>query len=188
MVVRESSRLLHQSTDGRTFIRSVNVLLPAAWGDSAASICRRNVSRTRTETYNDADVRVSANAHPLMAGGADSIWTQQSRDCGQQGDYISAGPEFFFYKTESTDMWIRGKCDCTKSSSSLSHSCLDTGRRFLREFAKYRYGVFDEVDHRDDGLFPLVFCDPLAVTNATGRSIQSSPHRYSTLHPSLSPH
>lgn len=166
MIVRESSRLLHQATDGRAYIRTVNVILPAGWGVDISSMCRRNVSRTRVESYNEADVRVSANGHPLFAGGVDALWTQQSRDCGHMGDYISAGPDFFFRPTaghqnnnNNSDIWIRG-------------------RRFLREFAKYRYGVFDlneggKSEH--DGIFPDFFCAPTtnAGTNATGRSIQS---------------
>lgn len=129
MVVRESSRLLHQATDGRAYIRSVDVILPAEWGVDAGSLCGRNVSKTRLESYNEADVRVSAHGHPLFSGGADALWTQQSRDCGHMGDYISAGPRFFFQPSVSqsnnvSDMWVKG-------------------RRFLREFAKYRYGVFD---------------------------------------------
>ncbi len=167
MVIRESSRLLHQATDGRAFIRSVSVVLPTGW---TSADCGRNVSRTRLESYGQADVKVSAVAHPLFTGGADALWTQQSRDCGQMGDYISAGPDFFFKATPSasanvSDVWIRG-------------------RRFLREFAKYRYGVFDlnersgsAVEH--DGLFPDFFCvgpsSPAAsASNATGRSIQSA--------------
>jgi hypothetical protein len=118
---------------------------------------------------------VSATAHPLFTGGADALWTQQSRDCGQMGDYISAGPDFFFKATTTpsasanvSDVWIRG-------------------RRFLREFAKYRYGVFDLNERtgaaaEQDGLFPDFFCvggpsSPAAAasaSNATGRSIQSA--------------
>lgn len=163
MVVRESSRLLHQATDGRAYIRTVSVILPAGWGVDVSSMCRRNVSRTRSESYNEADIRISANGHPLFALGADALWTQQSRDCGQMGDYISAGPDFFFQAghnlNNNSDIWIRG-------------------RRFLREFAKYRYGVFDlNQGGKNDGLFPDFFCAPstnAATTNATGRSIQST--------------
>lgn len=157
MVVRESSRLLHQATDGRTYIRSVDVVLPSEWGVDVASLCNRNVTKTRLESYNDADVRISAHGHPLFSGGADALWTQQSRDCGHMGDYISAGPQFFFANANGTsDMWIKG-------------------RRFLREFAKYRYGVYDlnEAKENNDGIFPDFFCPVHTTANATGRSIPS---------------
>ena len=170
MVIRESSRLLHQATDGRAYIRTVSVVLPAGWGVDVSSMCKRNVSRTRLESYSESDVKISAAPHPLFTGGADALWTQQSRDCGQMGDYISTGPDFFFQPTTSiqngSDIWIRG-------------------RRFLREFAKYRYGVFDlnergRAEH--DGIFPDFFCAPSAsaATNATGRSIQSARYVFST--------
>ncbi len=109
MVMRESSRLLHQATDGRAFIRSVNVVLPASWTGDLSSSCRRNVSRTRLDSYSEADVKISSAPHPLFSGGADSLWTQQSRECGQSGDYISAGPDFFFRMDASDEVWIKGK-------------------------------------------------------------------------------
>lgn len=169
MVIRESSRLLHQATDGRTFIRSVSVVLPTGW---SSADCGRNVSRTRLESYGQADVRISSQPHPLFNGGADVLWTQQSRDCGQMGDYISAGPDFFFKSTAAavssnvSDVWIRG-------------------RRFLREFTKYRYGVYDLNERsgsnvvEQDGLFPDFFCVGSSISsssgsNVTGRSIQSA--------------
>ena len=157
MIVRESSRLLHQATEGRAFIRSASVVLPTGW---SIADCRRNVSQTRLESYGQADVRISAQSHPLFTGGADALWTQQSRDCGYMGDYISAGPDFFFKSSNVSEVWVRG-------------------RRFLREFAKYRYGVFD-VNERSgfsaeqDGLFPDFFCVGASSSNATGRSIQST--------------
>lgn len=160
MVIRESSRLLHQATDGRAFIRTVNVVLPAEWGVDIGAVCGRNVSRTRLESYSLADVRISAVSHPLFTGGADVLWTQQSRDCGHAGDYISAGPDFFFKSilpagSNVSDVWVKG-------------------RRFLREFAKYRYGVFDVNESQHDGLFPDFFCPATSNANATGRSIQSN--------------
>lgn len=110
--MRESSRLLHQSTDGRAYFRSVTVIVPSSWSTvDWAATCRRNITRTRLGSYANAEVRVSATAHPLFTGGADAVWTQQSRDCGQQGDYISAGPEFFFKldsSNPSSDAWIKG--------------------------------------------------------------------------------
>ena len=110
MVVRESSRMLHQATDGRAFIRTVTVVLPAGWGADVAGACKRNVTPTRIESYADADVRVSANPHPLFAGAGDALFTQQSRDCGLPGDFISAGPEFFLRNQHNaSDIWIRGK-------------------------------------------------------------------------------
>ena len=86
------------------------------------------------------------------------------------GDYISAGPDFFFKSTAAfssnvSDVWIRG-------------------RRFLREFAKYRYGVYDLNERsgsnvEQDGLFPDFFCvgsstSSSSGSNVTGRSIQSA--------------
>lgn len=109
-VMRESSRLLHQSTDGRAYIKGVDVILPSSWTGDLSVTCQRNVSRTRLGSFSEADVRISSAPHPLFTGGEDFLWTQQSRDCGQVGDYISAGPEFFFRLTNNTsDVWIKSK-------------------------------------------------------------------------------
>lgn len=189
MVVRESSRMLHQATDGRAFVRTVTVVLPAAWGSEAALACKRNVTPTRSESYEGADVRVAAAPHPLFAGAGDALWTQQARDCGQPGDFIAAGPEFFFnaQRTNASDVWIRGTSTFKQliftESGCLIFFLFSIGRRFLREFAKFRYGVFDLRDQtpgaEHDGHFPGFFCPSLngtsnataGTTNATGRAI-----------------
>ena len=38
------------------------------------------------------------------------------------------------------------------------------GRRLLREWAKLRYGVFDEVGYYQDGLYPSFYNDSGATT------------------------
>lgn len=53
------------------------------------------------------------------------------------------------------------------------------GRRFVREFAKYRYGVFDEGEQDGTGQFPGFFCPQSVASNATARSLQQP--RYSRM-------
>jgi len=135
---RESSRLLHTSTGGRVYFRSISVLLPSSWNVSGC----RNVTRSRVENYDDADFRVGVT-HPLFG---DSLWTQQSQDCGKPGDYVSLTPAFFTGHTNNgTENWMRG-------------------RRLLREWAKLRYGVFDEVGYYQDASYPSFYRQEMNTT------------------------
>ena len=107
-VVREWSRLLHEATGGRLYVGSVDVVVPQSWND-AGDDCRRvrNVAPTQLADYADADVRVGVS-HPLFG---DVPFTQQSRDCAHQGDFISISDAFFddAVGANITDMWIHGK-------------------------------------------------------------------------------
>ncbi|CAG9863807.1 unnamed protein product [Phyllotreta striolata] len=65
-------------------------------------------------------------------GGA---WTQQSLGCGQPGDQIYLGFE-----------------ELLRNDNNL-------GRKFVKEFAKYRYGVFDEEGYNNDPIYPMCYHD-----------------------------
>uniref|UniRef100_A0A1B6L3U4 Calcium-activated chloride channel N-terminal domain-containing protein n=1 Tax=Graphocephala atropunctata TaxID=36148 RepID=A0A1B6L3U4_9HEMI len=118
-----ASQALYHALDGRAHWSSLTVLLPSHWPDSCVPAHIPVPSQGETP-----DIRVGAT-HPVYG---DTAWTQQSRPCGQQGDFIY-----------------------------LSHRLLleprDVGRMLLREWAKYRYGVFDEVGYSGDGVYPSCY-------------------------------
>ncbi|CAG9830737.1 unnamed protein product [Diabrotica balteata] len=64
-----------------------------------------------------------------------SIWTQQSLGCGQPGDQIFLGYEGLLRKNNNL------------------------GRELVKEFAKYRYGVFDEEGYQSDSIYPMCYYD-----------------------------
>lgn len=64
-----------------------------------------------------------------------NIWTQQSLGCGQPGDQIYLGYEGLL-----------------KNNNNL-------GRNLVKEFAKYRYGVFDEEGYQTDSVYPICYYD-----------------------------
>ncbi|KAL1122002.1 hypothetical protein AAG570_003409, partial [Ranatra chinensis] len=105
---------------------SVVVLVPAHWGDR----CVGNTVVSQGEVPN---VRVGPT-HPVYK---DSVWTQQSRPCGHQGDYVYIG-----YKALMEN--------------------IDLGRSLVREWAKYRYGVFDEVGYEEDLVYPACYFSDLS--------------------------
>lgn len=74
-----------------------------------------------------SDITLTAT-HPIYG---DSAWTQQSGGCGVPGDQIFLS-------------------DVALSRSSVAHE-------FVREWAKYRYGVFDEIGYQNDEIYPLCY-------------------------------
>jgi len=132
--VREWSRLLHEATGGRLYVGSVDVIVPGSWSDApgggggsgsgggGGDECRhlRGVSPARLATYAEADVRVGLS-HPLFG---DAPFTQQSRDCSHQGDFISTTDAFFDRLAVSniTDLWIHGNIPILSLSLSLPSS------------------------------------------------------------------
>ncbi|KAF5285903.1 hypothetical protein FQA39_LY04364 [Lamprigera yunnana] len=69
------------------------------------------------------------------------IWTQQSAGCGQSGDQIYLGYESLL------------KADITLS------------RLFVKNFAMYRFGVFEEQGYENDPLYPTCYYDDLNKRN-----------------------
>lgn len=63
------------------------------------------------------------------------IYTQQSLGCGEPGDQIYLSYE------------------------SLMQRDLTIARSLVKEFAKYRYGVFDEQGYYNDPIYPMCFYD-----------------------------
>ena len=80
----------------------------------------------------EADVRIESG-HPVYGN---RPWTQQTRDCGQLGDYISVGSAFF---TEDSAVGGRG------------HS-------MMRQWARYLFGIFDDTSCLNDTSVPSEFC------------------------------
>ena len=65
----------------------------------------------------------------------------QSQGCGRQGDYIQAGGDLF-------------------SHASSNASVAAAGRQLLAEWAKFRWGIFEEAGYAQDPLYPATFRDP----------------------------
>jgi len=101
--------MLHQATEGRLFFRTAAVVLPAGWNGSE---CSRAVGGSRLRRFDDAEFRVAGAPHPLFG---DAAWTQQSRDCGQSGDYVSLTAAFFNNNNNNNN---------TSSSSSATDHAL----------------------------------------------------------------
>ncbi|KAG7165778.1 Calcium-activated chloride channel regulator 1-like 10, partial [Homarus americanus] len=135
-VLRELSSQLWSATDGRASLREVTVTLPRAWRTSPSLTCSLFSPLMYSSWPTEGHIRVTA-PHP---GFGSRPWTQQSQGCGRQGDFIQVGGDFL------------------RAAGNGSHA--HAARLLLAEWAKFRWGVFDERGHAHDPLYPPTFRDP----------------------------
>ena len=79
-------------------------------------------------------------AHPIYST---SPFTQQSKGCGQAGDFISLPHDFL---APDDGGW-----------NATWHLWGDPAKLLVHEFAKLRYGIFDETGFQGDPLYPSFF-------------------------------
>ena len=132
-----ASEVLYNALGGKVFLKSVNVAIPSSWRDakcapgSGAAPGGQRIGLPKGETpYRRADLRVTG-PHPIHG---ETPFTQQSRGCGEPGDFISF-PFQFLTKLDNS------------SSAKLMAS----------EWAKLRYGIFDEFGFARDRFYPNFF-------------------------------
>ncbi|CAB3378435.1 Hypothetical predicted protein [Cloeon dipterum] len=92
--------------------------------------CGQHVEPASGEMTTRADVRIMPQH--LIFG--ENLWTQQSQGCGKPGDFISIPYTKLTYPA-------------------------NLGRAFVKEWAKLRYGVFDESGIEGDVVYPLCYFD-----------------------------
>lgn len=124
VAIKGASKTLYSTLENRAYWGSVTILLPHNWPDT----CAPNSNSVVSSQGETADFNVGP-PHPVHG---DSIWTQQSRGCGQSGDFVY-----------------------------ISHRALldpkDLSKAMVAEWAKYRYGVFDEMGYSRDPVYPMCY-------------------------------
>ncbi|KAK3860859.1 hypothetical protein Pcinc_033121 [Petrolisthes cinctipes] len=134
-VLRELSSQMWSATVGRASLRKVTVALPRTWKTDSLT-CSLLTPLTASSAPTQGHIRVTA-AHPVFES---RPWTQQSQGCGRQGDFIQMGADLL--------------------RASNNESFTQASRLLLAEWAKFRWGVFDERGHTNDPLYPPTFRDP----------------------------
>ncbi|XP_069953120.1 calcium-activated chloride channel regulator 2 isoform X2 [Cherax quadricarinatus] len=89
------------------------------------------VSNSQWLGWDDAHLRLGPQ-DPLFK---DNPWTQQPRGCGEPGDFIYFSDGFLF---SNADMEYQGKL-------------------LVHEWAKFRWGVFEEYGHMHDPIYPTAY-------------------------------
>ncbi|TRY61771.1 hypothetical protein TCAL_12265 [Tigriopus californicus] len=130
VVLSSASKRLHQALDERAYFKDITVIVPRNWRDST---CQTPIAAPMGgSTFVDPDILVGKD-DPIHGH---SIFTQQSRSCGQRGDFMFVP---YLFLTSLNDTWSTWG---------------DPGKTFVHEWSKLRYGVFDEYGFVDDPLYP----------------------------------
>lgn len=125
--------MLNKALNNKVYLKSATIVVPATWKDSS---CRDVILQpTGNVAIRDPDVLVDPE-HPIYGN---SPYTQQSKGCGESGDFVSLPAEFL-----------------TKWNSTVQ-AFGDPAKIFVHEFVKHRFGIFDEFGFNHDKLFPNHF-------------------------------
>jgi calcium-activated chloride channel regulator 4 len=139
--------VLHEATDRRVFFKSATVVIPSSWRDGK---CQTVIREPNSDTpYRTPDIRIDSHKHPLYG---EAPYTQQSRGCGQPGDVTVFPAKFVTAWNDTWRLWG------------------DPAKLFVHEWAKLRYGVFDERGYQGDPLFPDFYTLPDGSIRPTGSS------------------
>lgn len=133
---------MKQATDGRAYFHRIVIVVPPMWDTRACGRALPTNSVTSRSTTNRATIRIGTE-HPVFGH---LPWTQQSRGCGLEGDFISVGYHSIlqFNETENT---INGHVtnahrsrnndnepgagNLNKDANGLDYATLPTGKLFL---------------------------------------------------------
>ncbi|XP_042884897.1 calcium-activated chloride channel regulator 4A-like [Penaeus japonicus] len=141
--IGEASEVLFKATNQRAFFRDVKILLPSSWTNTPYDQVALN------ENFDESDIRVDVGTAVYR----NQPHTEQPGGCGDPGLYIHLTPKYLISDNEA-DVWgPRSKV-------------------FVHEWAKYRWGVFDEFGYPDDEMYPLFY----ATTNIVEGEVEITVH------------
>ena len=140
------SRLLHTATHGWAYLCNVRVLLPASWSKLSYTVT------AASEVHTDAEVWVEGwnSLH------GSTPFTVQPGECGEAGLYIQVSQTYLANHT-----------------LDFSDVFGPPGQVFLHEWAKLRYGVFEEHGYPGDPLYPAFYHQQ--VWTASGPQVTVKP-------------
>ena len=123
-----ASRELYRATRQRAFFKEVTILVPQGWSIEAEP--------SVDETFEDAEFRVGP-ANPVYGH---NPYTVQNRECGDPGEFTHLSSWFVL-----------------NHASNASTEFGRTDKVVVHEWAKLRWGVFEEHGYPGDTQFPLFF-------------------------------
>ena len=141
-LLTESSHVLNKALDHLAHIASATIVVPSSWSESR---CGGIISgggggggSKKSGGSAGAPVRGSA-ADFVVTGRPDALrggrrpFAQQSGGCGRRGDFVSLPASFV---------------------ATAANSTVSAARLFVAEFAKLRYGVFENFGYDGDRVYP----------------------------------
>jgi len=126
-LMTEASRELFIATRNRAYYKQVKILLPQTWTNTDFD------QPLSGEFYEAAEVRID-RPNPVYG---DAPYTVRGAGCGVPGSYMHITPGYL------------------KNSSKGVHG--NVGKTAVHEWAKLRWGVYEEHGYPGDEQFPLIF-------------------------------
>ncbi|CAL4152215.1 unnamed protein product, partial [Meganyctiphanes norvegica] len=126
-IQQTSSNLFHGSRR-RLHFRKARILLPKTWTNTPVD------AGASSETFEEAEIRIDVQNKVYKH----QPYTKQHMGCGDPGLYIHVTAEYLL-DDQQASWWG------------------DRGKVLLMEWAKLRWGVFDEIGYHDDKIFPLFY-------------------------------
>ncbi|CAL4114423.1 unnamed protein product, partial [Meganyctiphanes norvegica] len=126
--ITSASDILFKASRNRAYFKNVKILIPKTWTNTSIDETALN------EQFEDSNIRVDK---PNIIFGSQP-YTLQPGSCGEPGQYIHLTPE---YLTQSIQEELWGPRNKT----------------LVHEWAKLRWGVFDEIGYPGDRRFPLFY-------------------------------
>ena len=123
-----ASRELYRATRQRAFFKEVTILVPQGWSIEAEP--------SVDETFEDAEFRVGP-ANPVYGH---NPYTVQNRECGDPGEFTHLSSWFVL-----------------NHASNASTEFGRTDKVVVHEWAKLRWGVFEEFGYPGDERFPMFY-------------------------------
>ena len=151
--ITKGSEVLYGATYGWAYFKSVKILLPSTWEDVP------NVVPADYEAFEDAEVRVEMS-NPIYG---DFPFTVQNGGCGDPGQFVQTSAEYFTQLSDSEAKYG------------------PFGQVFVHNWAKLRYGVFEEFGYPGDQLYPMFYYKQ--VWTAEGQTNTLKPNLCSNLEP-----
>lgn len=127
-MIQEASRRLFRATHFRAYFRHVKILIPKSWVNTPVN------NTALSENYEDSEIRIDH----MNSVYKNQPYTHQPGGCGVSGKYIHLTPDYLTDMSQAAWWGPRGKA-------------------LLMEWAKLRWGVFDELGYPGDESFPLFY-------------------------------
>ncbi|CAG0886062.1 unnamed protein product [Cyprideis torosa] len=157
LLFRNASSALYQATGNRLYFKRISLLIPDWWDLAQCGLTHSQISSVPRIDSGNADFLVQTRT----PGVGDRPWTLQVKGCGRSGERTYIPVTFL------------------QSVSSNGDENEARARLLVREWAKLRYGIFDEGGFVDDPLYPAFYKEYIEEDLATpGR--QADPERPTT--------
>ncbi|XP_077486719.1 calcium-activated chloride channel regulator 2-like [Amblyomma americanum] len=154
VLLREASSILYRATRRHVYFKQVTIALPRSWPRTVehSGVAVRQVAY---HALHRSEMRVVQTARNSGGGAYSAMHAVNPRGCGQRGDHI---------------MISQDALPDVNDAASVRRAAF----RLVREWARFRYGVFDEFGEPGSERYPALYCSHgkvLATGCGTGEYI-----------------